>query len=69
MEKRFWISVNKRPWQEVTSDQFAQIENEQRAIFKRGIVIPFKSRITYGEIKEENYRGEPDFLEAAGVKS
>ena len=67
MAKRFWIKMNKGPWQEVTSDKFTQIENEQRAIFESGIIPSFKSLVTYGEITAERFSDDPEFLEAAGV--
>jgi hypothetical protein len=70
---RYWLRISGLPWQEASRDQF--VAAEHRAGFYPnpgcGPVAtggfgsgPIEGRVTYGEIKAEDYAGDPDFAKA-----
>ncbi len=72
MRERFWLRASSLLWQEATREQF--IEAERRAGFRPkpgcGDIATggfsggsIQGRITSGEITEEKYGWDPEFLE------
>jgi len=72
--KRYWLRVSTLPWQKATKEQF--IEAERKAGFRSSsgygevatnsfIGGGIQGRTTCGEITEEVYGLDPEFLEVA----
>lgn len=76
MKKRFWLRASGLRWQEVTECEFIKAERAAEFRPKIGCGIAtsgfhsgaVEGRVTHGEITEENYGRDQDFLEVARDK-
>jgi hypothetical protein len=73
MKDRYWLQTGTLAWQEATREQFIQAERNAGFHPKPGCgdiaTAGFsgrstKGRITHGEITEEQYGWDPEFLKA-----
>lgn len=71
MEERYWLRVAGLPWQEATREQFIQAERAAGLYPKPGCgdvatagfsAESVEGMVTWGEITEEAYGWDPDFL-------
>ncbi|MBT4849331.1 hypothetical protein HON36_00575 [Candidatus Parcubacteria bacterium] len=74
MKERYWLQTGTLAWQEATREQFIQAEKSAGFYPKPGCgdvaTAGFsgkatKGRITSGEVSEENYGWDPEFLKIA----
>ena len=73
-KKRYWVSTNSAPWHEVTEKEYIEFEKEAGVhMTYKGHWVPttrFKNetgqgKVTIGEITEEKYPGDQEFLKTA----
>lgn len=77
INERYWLRVSGLAWQEATKDQFIKAERSAGFRPKSGDGVAtggfscgaIQGRVTYGEITEEKYARDPDFLAVAKASS
>lgn len=78
MKERYWLRISGHAWQEATKDQFVQAERSAGFRPKPGCGDvatggfsngSLQGRVTYGDITDEKYPREPDFVELANKSS
>lgn len=72
--ERYWLKEREAPWREVTRAQFISAEGNAcfhpkpgcGPVATGGFCAAFvQGRVTYGEITEDVYRWDPEFLKVA----